>query len=71
MKFKKRKNGMGSVVYLGKGRYQPWAARITVGKDMNGLPIYYDIDTFENELDALVFLENYHKNPTSLYIKEG
>lgn len=70
MKFKKRKNGMGSVVYLGKGRYQPWAARITVGKDMNGLPIYYDIDTFENELDALVFLENYYKNPTSLYIKE-
>lgn len=70
MKFKKRKNGMGSVVYLGKGRYQPWAARITVGKDINGLPIYYDIDTFENELDALVFLENYHKNPTSLYIKE-
>lgn len=70
MKFKKRKNGMGSVVYLGKGRYQPWAARITVGKDMNGLPIYYDINTFENELDALVFLENYHKNPTSLYIKE-
>lgn len=70
MKFKKRKNGMGSVVYLGKGRYQPWAARINVGKDMNGLPIYYDINTFENELDALVFLENYHKNPTALYIKE-
>lgn len=70
MKFKKRKNGMGSVVYLGKGRYQPWAARITVGKDINGIPIYYDIDSFENELDALVFLENYHKNPTSLYIKE-
>lgn len=70
MKFKKRKNGMGSVVYLGKGRYQPWAARITVGKDVDGLPIYYDINTFENELDALVFLENYHKNPTALYIKE-
>lgn len=71
MKFKKRKNGMGSVVYLGKGRYQPWAARITVGKDINGIPIYYDIDSFENELDALVFLENYHKNPTPLYIKES
>lgn len=70
MKFKKRKNGMGSVVYLGRGRYQPWVARITVGKDINGTPIYYDIDTFENKLDALVFLENYHKNPTSLYIKE-
>lgn len=70
MKFKKRKNGMGSVVYLGKGRYQPWVARITVGKDINGTPIYYDINSFENELDALVFLENYHKNPTPLYIKE-
>lgn len=71
MKFKKRKNGMGSVVYLGNGRYQPWAARITVGKDISGIPIYYDIDSFENELDALVFLENYHKNPTPLYIKES
>lgn len=71
MKFKKRKNGMGSVVYLGKGRYQPWAARLTVGKDISGIPIYYDIDSFENELDALVFLENYQKNPTPLYIKES
>lgn len=71
MKFKKRKNGMGSVVYLGNGRYQPWTARITVGKDISGIPIYYDIDSFENELDALVFLENYHKNPTPLYIKES
>lgn len=70
MKFKKRKNGMGSVVYLGKGRYQPWAARIVIGKDIDGKPIYYDIETFENELDALVCLENYHKTPTSLYIKE-
>lgn len=70
MKFKKRKNGKGSVVYLGKGRYQPWAARIVVGKDIEGRPIYYDMGTFEDELDALVFLENYHKNPTSLYIKE-
>ena len=58
MKFKKRKNGMGSVVYLGKGRYQPWAARITVGKDMKGLPIYYDIDTFENELKVIINKSN-------------
>lgn len=70
MKFKKRKNGKGSVVYLGKGRYKPWAARIVIGKDIDGRPIYYDIETFEDELDALVFLENYHKNPTSLYIKK-
>ncbi len=70
-KFKKRKNGTGSVVYLGKGRYKPYAARIVIGKDENGVSIYHDIETFETELDALVFLETYHKNPYSLYIKEN
>lgn len=69
-KLKKRKNGTGSVVYLGKGRYKPYAARIVIGKDENGISIYHDINTFETELDALVFLETYHKNPYSLYIKE-
>lgn len=67
---KRRKNGTGSAVYLGKGRYNPWAARIVIGKDNNGKTIYYDIDTFKEELDAIVCLENYHKNPTPLKIKE-
>lgn len=69
-KMKKRANGKGSVVFLGRNRYKPYAARIVIGKNEIGNPIYYDIDTFETGLEALVFLENYHKNPTSLYIKE-
>lgn len=68
--FKKRSNGKGSVIFLGKGRRKPYVARIVIGKDVNGVPIYYDIESFEEELDALVFLENYHKNPSPLYVKE-
>lgn len=67
---KKRANGKGTVVFLGKGRYKPWAARILIGKDFEGKPIYYDIDTFEEELDALVCLENYFKSPFPLKIKK-
>ena len=33
-------------------------------------PLYYDIDTFEEQLDALVCLEIYHKNPIPLKIKQ-
>ena len=68
---KKRRNGTGSVVFLGKGRYKPYAARLVVGKDIEGKPIYLDIDTFETELDALVCLENYRKAPTPLKIKNA
>lgn len=68
--FKKRKNGTGTVVFLGKGRYKPFAARILIGKDIGGKPIYLDIDTFETELDALVCLENYHKEPKPLNVKK-
>lgn len=68
---KKRRNGTGSVVYLGKGRYKPYAARLVVGRDVEGKPIYLDIDTFETELDALVCLENYRKTPTPLKIKKA
>lgn len=69
-KMKKRANGKGSAVYLGDNRYKPWAARIVIGKNINGVPIYYDIDTFETQLAAWVCLENYHKQPHPLYIKE-
>lgn len=69
-KTKKRPNGKGSPVFLGSGRSKPYAARITIGKDKDGKLLYYDIDTFEAELDCIVFLENYHKNPTPLKIKK-
>lgn len=67
---KKRANGKGSAIYLGKNRNKPWGARITIGKDINGVAIRYFIDTFETELEALVCLENYHKEPHPIYIKE-
>lgn len=67
---KKRANGKGSAIYLGDNRDKPWGARITIGKDVNGTAIRYFIDTFKTELEALVCLENYHNNPTPLYIKE-
>lgn len=69
-KKRKRKNGTGSPIYLGSDRYNPWAARIVIGKDYKGTTIYFDIDTFETELDALVCLENYHKAPYPLKIKQ-
>jgi len=69
-KMKKRANGKGSAIYLGDNRANPWAARITIGKDINGVSIRHFIDTFETELEALVCLENYHNKPSSLYIKE-
>lgn len=70
MKFKKRKNGMGSAIFLSSKRLKPWGARITIGKDINGIAIRHFIGFFETELDALVCLENYHKNPTPIYVKE-
>lgn len=66
--FNRRRNGTGTVVFLGKGRYKPYAPRLLVGKDESGKPIYFDIDTFEAELDALVCLENWNKNPYPLKI---
>lgn len=68
---KKRANGTGTVVFLGDGRQKPYAARLLIGKDIYGKPLYYDIDTFEDPLDALVCLEVYHKNPTPLKIKQN
>lgn len=68
---KKRANGKGSAIYLGDNREKPWGARITIGKDINGVSIRYFISTFKTELEALVCLENYHKEPYPLYIKEN
>lgn len=69
-KFKKRANGKGSAVYLGNDRDKPWGARITIGKDINGKPIFHYLDTFTSQLDALVCLENYHKTYSPIYIEE-
>lgn len=67
---KKRPNGKGSAIYLGDNREKPWGARITIGKDANGISIRHFIDTFKTELETLVCLENYYNEPYPLYIKE-
>ncbi len=66
----KRANGKGSVIYMGDNRNKPWGARITIGKDTNGIAIRHFIGFFEKEIDALVCLENYSKAPFPLYIDE-
>lgn len=71
MNLKRRANKKGTVVYLGKGRNKPYAARISVGKDIDGKIIYYDINTFETQIDALVCLENWIKEPYPLKITKN
>ena len=51
---KKRANGKGSAIYLGKNRDNPWGAKITIGKDINGKNRYHFINTFETQLETLV-----------------
>lgn len=70
-KMKRRANGKGSAIYLGENREKPWGARITIGRDINGIAIRHYIGTFETELEALVCLENYRKEPYPLYIKDS
>ena len=67
---KKRSNGKGTVMFLPGNRDKHWGARITIGTDEKGTKIRHFIDYFETELNALVFLENYHKEPYPIYIKE-
>ena len=53
MQSKKRANGKGSAIYLGKNRNKPWGARITIGKDINGNAIRFFIDSFETIIEIL------------------
>lgn len=69
IEMEKRPNGKGSIVFLGNNRRKPYGARITIGKDEYGKQIFYYLDVFETDVDALVCLEVYHKNPTPLYIE--
>jgi len=71
LNLKRRANGRGSVVYLGSNRAKPWGARITIGKDENGKNIFHYLDFFETELDTIVCLENYHREPYSISVEES
>ena len=61
-------NGFGSVVYLGKKRRKPYAARITVERTIDevtkkSIQKYKYIGYFEERKDAIKALAKYNDNP--------
>lgn len=68
MKKNKRNNGLGSAVFIGGKRSKPWVAKITLGQDELGRQIRHNLGTFKSELEALLFLEQFNKEPTPVYI---
>jgi integrase len=56
-------NGYGSVVFLGKKRRRPWAARLTVGWNEDKKQIYKYLSYHEKRTDALTALIEYNKDP--------
>ena len=69
MKLERRAKGQGSVIFLGDDRNKQWGVRITIGTDKNGNSVKPTIQSFERKIDALVWLEEYNRNPFPLYIK--
>lgn len=59
-------NGYGSIVFLGKKRRRPWAARLTVGWSDEKKQIYKYLSYHEKRTDALAALIEYNKNPYDL-----
>lgn len=56
-------NGFGSIVYLGKKRRRPWAARLTVGWGNDKKQVYKYLSYHEKRKDALASLIEYNKKP--------
>jgi integrase len=59
-------NGYGSVVFLGKKRRRPYAARVTVGWNEEKKQVYKYISYHEKRTEALAALVEYNKNPYDL-----
>jgi integrase len=59
-------NGYGSVVFLGKKRRRPWAARLTVGWNDEKKQVYKYLSYHEKRTDALAALIEYNKDPYEL-----
>ena len=70
MKTDRRANGLGSAIYLGAKRKNPWGARITLGWDIEGRVIRHFLGFFATKLDALLCLQDFHNNPQKIYIPE-
>ncbi len=56
-------NGYGSVVFLGKKRRRPWAARLTVGWNDEKKQVYKYLSYHEKRTEAFAALVEYNKNP--------
>lgn len=56
-------NGYGSVVFLGKKRRRPWAARLTVGWNEEKKQVYKYLSYHEKRTEAFAALVEYNKNP--------
>lgn len=59
-------NGFGSVVFLGKKRRRPWAARLTIGWNEEKKQVYKYLSYHEKRTEALAALIEYNKNPYDL-----
>jgi integrase len=59
-------NGYGSVVFLGKKRRRPWAARLTVGWNEEKKQVYKYLSYHEKRTEAFAALVEYNKNPYDL-----
>lgn len=62
-------NSFGGIVYLGKRRRKPWAARKTVGYTDSGKQKYKYIGYYAKRSDALSALVDYNSNPYDLTAK--
>ena len=56
-------NGYGSIVFLGKKRRRPWAARITVGWNEEKKQVYKYLSYHEKRAAAFAALVEYNKSP--------
>ena len=63
-------NGLGGVVFLGKKRRKPYAARVTVGWNENKKQQYRYLGYFENKKDALACLLEFNKHPYDISTKK-
>lgn len=63
-----KKYKYGSVIHLKGNRLCPWVARLTLGYNVNGYPVYHFLGSFEEEIDAHLALRDYNNNPYELFV---
>lgn len=64
-----KKYKYGSIVFLKGNRLASWGARITLGYNISGYPVYHFLGYYEEEIDAHMCLRNYNCNPCDIFIE--